>query len=89
MGDAARIGVAETLIHIKLTPKASSNRIGDIRKDAQGNDVLCVYVTAPPDKNKANEAMIDLLAAHYGVAPSRLTLMRGHTARNKVVKIME
>lgn len=87
MGDAARIGVAETLLHIKLTPKASSNRIGDVRKDAHGNDVLSVYVTAAPDKNKANEALIDLLADHYGVAPSRLTLVRGHTARNKVVAI--
>lgn len=89
MGDAARVGVTERILHIKLTPKASSNRIGDVRKDAQGNDVLSVYVTAPPDKNKANEALIELLADHYGVAPSRLTLVRGHTARNKLVSIHE
>lgn len=89
MGDAARIGVAATLIHIKLTPKASSNRIGETRKDAHGNDVLSVYVTAPPDKNKANEALIDLLAEHYGVAPSRLTLVRGHTARIKTIRLDE
>lgn len=79
--------MGEKLIHIKLTPKASSNRIGDLRKDANGNDVLSVYVTAPPDKNKANEALIELLADHYNIAPSRLTLVRGHTARNKVVRI--
>lgn len=79
--------MSEKLIHIKLTPKASSNRIGDIRKDAHGNDVLSAYVTAPPDKNKANEALLDLLADHYNIAPSRLTLVRGHTARNKVIRI--
>lgn len=74
-------------IHIKLTPKASSERIGEIRQSADGGDVLTVYVTAPPDKNKANEAMIRLLAKHYGVAPSSITILRGHTARNKVVEI--
>lgn len=79
--------MAEKLIHIKLTPKAASNRIGDVRKDVNGNDVLSVHVTAPPDKNKANEALIELLAAHYNIAPSRLTLIRGHTARNKVVSL--
>ncbi len=89
MGDAARIGVAGQLIHIKLTPKASSNRIGEMRKDAHGNDVLSVYVTAPPDKNKANEALIELLADHYGIAPSRLTLVRGHTARTKTIRLDE
>lgn len=81
--------MGEKLIHIKLTPKASSNRIGEVRQDANGNDVLSVYVTAPPDKNKANEALIEMLAGHYNIAPSRITLVRGHTARHKVVRIGE
>jgi uncharacterized protein (TIGR00251 family) len=69
-------------IAVKLTPKASSDRIGEIRGDA-----LTVYVTAPPDKNKANEAMLKLLAKHLDVAPTRLTLIKGHTNRNKLVEI--
>lgn len=50
-------------------------------------DVLTIYVTAPPDKNKANEAMLKLLAKHLDVAPTRLTLIKGHTNRNKLVEI--
>jgi uncharacterized protein (TIGR00251 family) len=70
------------IISIKLTPKASSDRVGEVR-----NGVLTVYVTAPPDKNKANEAMLKLLAKHFDVAPSRLTLLKGHTSRNKTIEI--
>lgn len=51
------------------------------------NGVLTVYVTAPPDKNKANEAMLKLLAKHFDVTPSRLTLLKGHTSRNKTIEI--
>ena len=69
-------------IAVKLTPKASSDRIGEMRGDA-----LTIYVTAPPDKNKANEAMLKLLAKHLDVAPTRLTLIKGHTNRNKLVEI--
>ena len=49
--------------------------------------VLTVYVTAPPDKNKANEAMLKLLAKHMDVPDSHLTLLRGHTGRNKLIEI--
>lgn len=74
-------------IAVRLTPKASTNRVGDVRQKANGDEQLMVYVTAPPDDGKANEAMIRLLAKHYGMAPSRLTLARGHTNRNKLVRI--
>lgn len=74
-------------ITIRLSPGAASDRIGDMRLLADGTEALVVYVTAPPDKNKANEAMIRLLAKHLAVPPSHLTLLRGHTNRTKVVGI--
>ena len=74
-------------IHIKLTPKASSARVGDIRPDADGTDVLAVYVTAAPEDGKANEAMIRLLASHFDVAPSSVVIVRGHTSRHKLIEI--
>lgn len=74
-------------IAVRLTPKASMNRVGETRRQGSGEEQLVVYVTAPPDDGKANEAMIRLLAKHYNVARSRLTLVRGHTNRNKLVRI--
>lgn len=74
-------------IAVRLTPKASANRVGETRKLPDGNEQLVVYVTAPPDNGKANEAMLRLLAKHFDVAASRLTIVRGLTNRNKLVRI--
>lgn len=75
------------IIAVKLTPKAATNRIGAVRQLPDGTAQLAIYVTAPPEDGKANAAMLALLAEHLGVAPSRLTLLRGHTARQKQVKV--
>lgn len=76
-------------IYIRLTPKAARERIGDSRPHPSGVEELAVYVTAPADKNKANEALIRLLAKHFDVAPSRVVIIRGHTSRHKVIEIRE
>lgn len=75
-------------LHIRLTPKASANKIGELRKDASGLEQLVVYVTAVPEKGKANEALIELLAKHYKTSKSCVTILRGQTDRNKVVQII-
>lgn len=75
------------IIAVRLTPKASTDRVGETRKLPNGDKQLVVYVTAPPEDGKANEAMIRLLAKHLGVAASHLTIMRGQTNRNKLVRV--
>lgn len=72
---------------IRLTPKASSNRIGDIRRLPDGTQQLAVYVTAVPENGKANGAMIRLLSKHFKIPVSRLAVTRGATSRNKIVEI--
>ncbi len=76
-------------IHIKLTPKASSDRVGDMRENEDGQPVMQVYVTAVPEDGKANEALIRLLAKHFHVAPSRVRILRGLTSRQKMIEIDE
>lgn len=75
------------IIAIRLTPKAAANRIGTPRLLPNGTEQLTIYVTAPPDKGKANEAMLRLLANHLNLAPSRLEIIGGQTSRNKLVKV--
>lgn len=74
-------------IAVRLTPKASFERIGEVRSLPSGEQQITVYVTAVPEDGKANEVMIRLLAKHFNVAPSRLSVVRGHTNRNKLVRI--
>lgn len=70
------------LLSIRLQPRASRNQIGP-----PAGDHLRIKVTAPPVDSAANEALIRLLAEHFDVSRSQIELVRGHAARNKVVKI--
>lgn len=48
---------------------------------------LCAKVRAKPEDGKATEAVRRLLAAGLGLAPSRVTLLRGATSREKLFAI--
>jgi uncharacterized protein YggU (UPF0235/DUF167 family) len=49
--------------------------------------VLLARVCAPPVEGRANRALCRLLARRAGVAPSRVTILRGEHARDKLVRI--
>jgi len=46
-----------------------------------------IRVTAPPVDGKANDALCRLIARAAGVARSRVSVIRGQTAREKVVRV--
>lgn len=50
-------------------------------------DTLKISVTAPPEKGKANKAVIEAIAEELGIAKSTIELIRGGTARIKQFKI--
>jgi uncharacterized protein YggU (UPF0235/DUF167 family) len=49
--------------------------------------VVLVRVSAPPAEGKANAALCRVLAKALGVAPSRVSVVRGQGARDKVVRV--
>lgn len=72
-------------LFVRLTPKASHTKIGDIAQDAQGHHYLKVYVTAVPEDNKANKALIALLAKTFHLPKSNFYIISGMTDRHKVI----
>ena len=46
-----------------------------------------VSVSAPPEKGKANQAVIALLAEYFSVPKSQIKILRGHAAKVKLVEI--
>jgi len=78
LGDAARVSGDDLVVSVRVTPRASRNEVGDV-----ANGMLRVHTTAPPADGKANKAVVKLLAEFIGVAPSRITLLRGAGSRNK------
>ncbi|HEY0274807.1 MAG TPA: DUF167 domain-containing protein [Paenirhodobacter sp.] len=81
MTDLKHLAVAGTEIALRVTPKASRNAI------VAADDGLRAYVTVIPEDGKANAEVIRLLAKALGVAKSRLVLVRGQTARDKVFRL--
>lgn len=49
--------------------------------------VLQARVTAPPVDGKANRALRRLIAKRAGVAPSRVSVVRGEKSRDKLVRV--
>jgi uncharacterized protein len=49
--------------------------------------VLQAKVSAPPVDGKANQALCRLIAKRIGVAPSKVSVVRGEKSRDKVVRV--
>lgn len=81
MPDLSALARPGAVIAVKATPRAARARI------ERDGALIRVYVTAPPDKGKANAAVQKLLAKALGVPKSRLTLIRGDTARDKQFRV--
>lgn len=79
--DLTALGVPGAHLAVRITPKASANRV------TNENGVLRAYVTTVREGGKATAAVVKLLARALGIAPGRLTLIRGATARDKVFLI--
>jgi len=79
---------ADLLLAVRLTPRASRERIGGVFADSAGQRWLQASVTAPPDKGKANAALIGLLAARLGVPQSSILLETGDINRLKRLRIL-
>lgn len=72
----------DLVLSVRVQPRASKNEILDVRDGR-----LRLRTTAPPTDGKANQAVIKLIAAYLQIAPSRISLMRGKTQRNKQLRI--
>lgn len=71
----------EGRLAVRVTPGARSEGL----EIADGR--LLAKVRARPEDGKATAAVLDLLARALDTAPSRLSLLRGATSREKLVQL--
>ena len=69
-------------IHVKVVPGSSRDSIVGWLGEA-----LKIKVQAPPEKGRANEAVIALLAGALAIDSSQITVVSGHTSPAKVLEI--
>jgi len=70
---------AGELLEVRVQARARRNEVVE-----QPDGSLRVRVTAAPEGGEANRAVIALLAEAFGVAPSRVELVRGAASRDKL-----
>lgn len=72
--------MSEKRIHIRVIPRASAEKVEQI-----GEDAYKVWVTAAPDKGQANKHVIRLLSRYFSVPKGSLRIIKGPTARDKII----
>ena len=74
--------MAEARIEVRLRPRGHRDELIGLE-----DGVLQARVTAPPVDGKANRALCRLVAKEVGVAPSRVSVVRGEKPRQKLLLI--
>ena len=70
---------------IEVRVKQGSKKGPLVQPGATGEFV--VYVRQPAVDGRANAAVIELIAAYYKLAPSRITIVRGQHSRLMLIRV--
>jgi len=74
--------LAEARIEVRLRPRGQADELRGFE-----DGVLQARVSAPPVDGKANKALCRLVAKRAGVAPSRVSILRGEKSRQKLLLV--
>ena len=74
-------------VAVRLTPRARADRLDGVVHLADGAAALKVSVTAPPAENRANDALLQLLAKEWDLARRDLAIVGGRKSRTKIVGV--
>ncbi len=67
---------------VRVIPGAKRTRI-----DAEPDGRLRIHLSAPPLDGRANRALVELLARHFGVKKKQVSIISGERNRDKLVQI--
>ncbi|HOJ68776.1 MAG TPA: DUF167 domain-containing protein [Candidatus Hydrogenedentes bacterium] len=73
---------SDVLLNVRVQPKSSRDAV-----ESEATGRVRVRVTAPPEDNAANEAVVRLIARAVGVPACRVSIERGARGREKVLRI--
>ncbi len=73
---------SKQIFNVRVMPRARQNSV-----DVAPDGTIRVHTTAAPTDGAANAAVIKMLARHFDVPKTRIKIIRGETARNKIIQI--
>ena len=70
-------------IQVKVKPNSRTEEV------SREGDSFIVKVKEPPREGKANQAVIRLLAQHFGVPKSQVRILVGFSSKTKVIEVVK
>ena len=71
---------------MRISVKAKTNAKKELVEKLSGNE-FAISVKEPPIDGRANWAIARAIAEHFGVSPSRVSIISGQTSKNKILEI--
>jgi len=69
-------------IAVKVKPGAKQEKVEKISETE-----FCVWVRAQAKEGKANQAVIESLRKYFSIPKSRITILKGHSSKHKLIEI--
>ena len=70
------------IIHVKVKPNSSKREV-----ESFGNGRYLVYLKSPPENDRANMELINVLSKELGTPPSSFRIKFGRTSDEKIIEI--
>ncbi len=71
------------LIRVRIVPNVFRDELA-----GQTNGVYKIRLSAPAIDGRANDALIRFLANKIDIAPSLISIIKGHTSKHKTLEIL-
>jgi len=76
-------GCLKMLVEVYVTPNAREARVVKV-----GEDYFEVRVDEKAIGGRANKRLVEILAEHFDIPKSRISIVRGAKSRNKIVQMI-
>jgi uncharacterized protein len=70
-------------LRVKIIPRSATTEIAEELADG----TLKIKIAAPPERGRANAALVALLSQRFKVPRSAITIVSGHSASRKLIRV--
>ncbi len=70
------------IIHVKVKPKSGMRKV-----ESFGDNRYLVYLKEPPENNRANIELLNVLSKFLGTPATRIKIKTGFTSNNKMLEV--
>lgn len=80
------MSVSVEVVHVHVKPGSRKGPL--VQADPAAADTFTVFLQQRAVEGAANDALVRLLATHFGVPRSAVSILRGHHSRIKQVRVV-